>query len=46
MNVLRTIRNYRNYRRTIGELNAMSNHQLVDLGIERGDIRNIARGRV
>ena len=43
MNVLRTIRNYRNYRRTIGQLNAMSNHQLDDLGIVRADIADIAR---
>ena len=43
MNVLRTIRNYRNYRRTVAQLNALSNRQLDDLGIVRGDIPEIVR---
>ncbi len=43
MNVIRSLRNYRNFRRTVGQLNAMSNYQLDDLGIVRCDIPEIVR---
>ncbi len=43
MNVLRSIRNYRNYHRTVAQLNSLSNRQLDDLGIVRGDIPEIVR---
>lgn len=37
------IRNYRRYRNTINELSRLSNRELQDLGINRGDIPFIAR---
>jgi uncharacterized protein YjiS (DUF1127 family) len=43
MNVARTLNNWRKYRQTVSELGRMSNRELHDLGIDRGDIRNIAR---
>lgn len=39
-----SIKKWRNYRRTVTELNALSNRELDDLGIVRGDIPHIARG--
>ncbi|MGO4352885.1 DUF1127 domain-containing protein [Rhizobium sp. RAF36] len=43
MNVARTLNNWRKYRQTVSELGRMTNRELHDLGIDRGDIRNIAR---
>jgi len=43
MNVVRTLKNWRKYRQTVSELGRMSNRELHDLGIDRSDIRNIAR---
>lgn len=43
MNVARTLNNWRKYRQTVSELGRMSNRELHDLGIDRSDIRNIAR---
>ncbi|WP_378952286.1 DUF1127 domain-containing protein [Mesorhizobium sp. ANAO-SY3R2] len=43
MNLLRTYRNWRAYRETVNELGRLSNRQLADLGINRGDIAAIAR---
>jgi len=43
MNVARSFNNWRNYRQVISELGRMSNRELDDLGIIRGDIRTIAR---
>ncbi|WP_294606271.1 DUF1127 domain-containing protein [uncultured Roseovarius sp.] len=34
--------NYRAYRRTIRELSELSNHDLADLGLHRGEVRRIA----
>ncbi len=43
MNIARTLNNWRKYRQTINELNRMSNRELGDLGINRVDIRRVAR---
>ena len=44
MNVIGSFSKWRNYRRTVSELNALSNRELDDLGISRGDIPFVARG--
>ena len=46
MNVFGSYRKWRNYRRTVTELSALSNRELDDLGINRGDISYIARSSV
>ena len=44
MNIRQTIAKYAQYQRTMRELNALDARQLNDLGITKGDIKNIARG--
>lgn len=43
MNIARSFNNWRKYRQTVNELDRMSNRELHDLGIDRADIRRIAR---
>ncbi|WP_375615733.1 MULTISPECIES: DUF1127 domain-containing protein [unclassified Bartonella] len=43
MNILRSYRNWRRYRRTVNALNRLSTDELSDLGIYRGNIKSIAR---
>ncbi|MEM8649472.1 MAG: DUF1127 domain-containing protein [Pseudomonadota bacterium] len=43
MDMIGSFRKWRNYRRTVSELSALSNRELDDLGISRGDIRSVAR---
>ncbi len=43
MNLIRNYRNWRRYRDTVNELNRLSNRELNDLGINRGDIPFVAR---
>jgi uncharacterized protein YjiS (DUF1127 family) len=43
MNMIGSFRKWRNYRRTVSELSALSNRELDDLGITRGDITYVAR---
>ncbi len=43
MNIARSFSNWRKYRQTVNELDRMSNRELNDLGIARGDIRRLAR---
>ena len=43
MNIIGTYRNWRSYRRTVNELGSLSNRELDDLGINRGDIETVAR---
>ena len=43
MNLIRDFRNWRRYRDTVNELNRLSNRELTDLGINRGDIPYVAR---
>lgn len=44
MNVARTFTNWVKFRQTVIELGRMSARELQDLGIDRADIRRIARG--
>lgn len=46
MNLIRSYRNWRQYRDTVSELNRLSNRELADLGIQRGEIARIARQSV
>ena len=43
MNVARSFNNWRKYRQTVAELGRMTNRELTDLGISRGDIHTVAR---
>ena len=43
MDMIGSFRKWRNYHRTVSELNALSNRELNDLGLHRGDIRSVAR---
>jgi uncharacterized protein YjiS (DUF1127 family) len=43
MNIREKIAKFAAYQRTVRELAALDNRQLNDLGITRGDIKNIAR---
>jgi uncharacterized protein YjiS (DUF1127 family) len=43
MNLIRNYRNWRRYRETVSELSRLSNRELSDLGIARGDINFVAR---
>ncbi len=43
MNLIRNFRNWRRYRDTVNELSRLSNRELNDLGITRGEIDGIAR---
>jgi len=45
MNVRRSFREWRRYRETVSELNRMSDRELSDLGISRGDIPFVSNGR-
>jgi uncharacterized protein YjiS (DUF1127 family) len=42
MNLVRNYRNWRRYRDTVNELSRLSNRELNDLGITRGDIQIVA----
>jgi uncharacterized protein YjiS (DUF1127 family) len=46
MNLIRNYRNWRRYRDTVNELSRLSNRELNDLGIARGDIPYVARKSV
>ncbi len=46
MNIARSYKNWRSFRNTIAELERLSNRELSDLGIARGDIRSVARSSV
>ncbi|WVT76442.1 DUF1127 domain-containing protein (plasmid) [Sinorhizobium chiapasense] len=46
MNVARSFNNWRKYRQTVNELDRMSNRELQDVGIDRAEIRNVARAAV
>ena len=43
MNLIRNYQNWRRYRNTVNELSRLSNHELNDLGIARGEIPYVAR---
>lgn len=44
MSMTDSFRRWRNYRRTVNELNSLTTRELDDLGISRGDIHAVARG--
>jgi uncharacterized protein YjiS (DUF1127 family) len=46
MNVARSFNNWRKFRQTVSELGRMSSRELRDLGIDRADIRSIARASI
>jgi uncharacterized protein YjiS (DUF1127 family) len=46
MNVARSFNNWRKYRQTVTELGRMSSRGLEDLGIDRADIRSVARASI
>jgi len=43
MSPIRSYQNWRLYRETVTELNRLSNRELADLGIDRRDIKAVAR---
>ena len=45
MDMFNSYRKWRNYRRTVNELSSLSNRELDDLGITRGEIRSVAAGK-
>jgi uncharacterized protein YjiS (DUF1127 family) len=46
MNLARSYKNWRTYRNTLSELERLSTRDLADLGINRADIRSVARSSV
>ncbi|MGM4985309.1 DUF1127 domain-containing protein [Rhizobium sp. 11_C7_N12_5] len=46
MNVARSFNNWRKFRKTVNELGRMSSRELQDLGIDRADIRSVARASI
>lgn len=43
MSVARAFNNWVHYRQTVAQLDRLSARELRDLGVERGDIRRVAR---
>jgi len=43
MGIIDNFRTWRTYRQTVSELSRLSNRELADLGINRGEIRAVAR---
>ncbi len=43
MSVTKSLRAWRRYRQTVNELSRMSDHELRDIGVQRGNIPIIAR---
>jgi uncharacterized protein YjiS (DUF1127 family) len=46
MSLKRAYAEWRRYRQTVNELNRMSDHELRDIGVLRGDIAFVARRAV
>lgn len=46
MSVARSFNNWRKYRQTVTELGRMTTRELADLGIDRSEIRTVARASV
>ena len=46
MNMARSFNNWRKYRQTVNELDRMTARELRDLGIERSEIKTVARAAV
>ena len=45
-NFLQKIRNYGKYRQSLKELNQLTDRELNDIGIGRGDIHRVAKGDI
>ncbi|GGF12041.1 hypothetical protein GCM10011321_00210 [Youhaiella tibetensis] len=45
MTIRQKLSQFAQYRRTVRELSSLDNRQLADLGITRGDIDAVARGK-
>lgn len=43
MNIRNSYKNWRDYRKTVNELNSLSSRDLNDLGIQRSEITTVAR---
>jgi len=43
MSIVKNYRAWRRYRMTVSQLNRMSDHELRDIGVERGNIPFVAR---
>tara|TARA_B100001115_G_C15805342_1_gene398672 strand:- start:1140 stop:1343 length:204 start_codon:yes stop_codon:yes gene_type:complete len=43
-NFLQKLRKSQSYRNTFNELSRLTDRELADIGIARGDIKNVARG--
>jgi len=43
MGLIKSYRNWRRYREAVTELRSMSNRELADIGITRGDIKFVVR---
>lgn len=46
MSLVKSFSNWRKYRQTVTELGRMSTRELHDLGIDRADIRRVARDAI
>lgn len=46
MTIRQKLAQFAQYQRTMRELSALDQRQLNDLGITKGDIKNIARGAI
>jgi uncharacterized protein YjiS (DUF1127 family) len=46
MNVIRNYRNWRRFRKTVNELSRLSDRELDDMGLRRGDIYSFAKTAV
>ncbi len=46
MNMARSFNNWRKYRQTVAELSRMTARELNDVGIERSQIKTVARAAV
>jgi uncharacterized protein YjiS (DUF1127 family) len=44
LSILRAIQSFKDYHRNLRELNQLSDRELADIGIERGDIPRVAAG--
>lgn len=44
--ITESVAKYLRYRRTLGELDALSTNSLLDLDLTRGDLRKVARNAV
>ena len=46
MNVIRNYRNWRRFRKTVNELSRLTDRELDDRGVRRGDIYSVAKSAV